>query len=217
MIHALYTGDRDREWTFVQKHFTEREFREAFAQLLPTEILHDAALAFLHTNRIDVINFAVPMTNQYTNLKRNVLFIQRPGSNYFTMFSFMWVQPNDNGWLGRAFAGNTRTGNMPEYAILGMIEPMNEGHQQALIETWFDVDNWFDMLLIHNINTIENIINGVSSREQQDEHDAWMQPPPDFQDGVPQQPHPAPVPAWDVRILLPESIVNQIPLHRAIV
>jgi hypothetical protein len=219
----------DREWTFVQKYFTEREFREAFNRILPTDILHDAALAFLHTNRINVINFSVPVTvpvtSQHTNLKRNVVFIQRPGSNYFTMFSFMWNQRNDNvEEHRRAFAENARTGNMPEYAILGMIEPMNASHQQALMESWFDIDNWFEMLRIYNIATIQNIINGISPHEQQqeqeqepeqDDDEAWMQPPPEFQQAQLREWQPAP--AWDVRMLLPANIVNPVSPRRNIV
>jgi hypothetical protein len=123
---------------------------------------------------------------------------------------------------------------MSEYAILDMIEPMNEGHQWALMETWFDIDNWFEILRIHNlevnrdIDAIERITNGIAPRElnaradefvpelahvwqqqqQEQERDDWMQPPPDFQ-----QPH-ADAGAWDVRMLLPENNVNVIPFPR---
>jgi len=228
----------DREWTFARKRFTEREFREAFFRLLPNDILHDAALAFLHTTHIDVLSFSVPMANQvaHTNFRRNILFIQRPGSDYFTMFSFMWIQREATvEGLTRAFAENAHTGNMSEYDILDMIEPMNEGHQWALMETWFDIDNWFEILRIHNlelnrdIDAIERITNGIAPRDldaradefvpelahiwqehaqqqqQQQERDDWIQPPPDFQ-----QPR-ADARAWDVRMLLPENNGNVIP------
>jgi hypothetical protein len=142
IFNGYNTGDR--EWTFSRKSFTEHDFRQIFFRVLPNDILHDAALAFLHVDRIDVMIFSVPMDvpEHSRNLRRNVLFIQRPDSDYWTMFSFMWRQrPGVVGGIVQAFAENAHTGNMSEYDILDMVEPMNEGHQGALMETWFDIDN----------------------------------------------------------------------------
>lgn len=172
IFHDYNTGDR--EWTFSRKRFTERGFRAAFSRLLTNDILHDAALAFLHVTHIDVMSFSVPMdvSEHSRNLRRNVMFIQRPGSDYRTMFSFMWRQRvGVVGGIVEAFAENAHIGNMSEYDILDMIEPMNEGHQWALMETWFDIDNWFEILHmhelenIHDIDAIENITNGRAPRD----------------------------------------------------
>jgi len=172
IFNGYSTGNR--EWTFSRKRFTEHEFRTAFFRLLPNDILHDAALAFLFATHVDVMNFSVPMANQVadTNYRRNVLFVQRPGSDYWTMFSFMWIQRvGVVEGLVSAFAENAHTGNMSEYDILDMIEPMNDAHQWALMETWFDINNWFDILRRHDletnrdIDTIENITNGRAPRD----------------------------------------------------
>lgn len=228
IFHDYNTGDR--EWTFSRKLFTESGFRAAFSRLLPNDILHDAALAFLHVTHIDVMSFSVPMdvSEHSRNLRRNVMFIQRPGSDYRTMFSFMWRQrPGVVGGIVEAFAENAHIGNMSEYDILDMIEPMNEGHQWALMETWFDIDNWFEILHmhelenIHDIDAIENITNGRAPRDldaradefvpeiahnlqelQEQPHQAWMQPPPDLQQQPQQQ-----VQGWDVRMLV-ENVIN---------
>lgn len=234
IFNGYNTGDR--EWTFSRKRFTEGGFRTAFSRLLPNDILHDAALAFLHVDHIDVLSFSVPMDvpDQSSNLRRNVLFIQRPDSDYWTMFSFMWRQrPGVVGGIVQAFAENAHTGNISEYDILDMVEPMNEGHQGALMETWFDIDNWFEILRIHelenihDIDAIENITNGRAPRDLdaradefvpeiahilQEQQEDWMQPPPDFQQPQPQQQQEQhqqqPVRGWDVRMLVDNNINN---------
>ena len=234
IFNGYNTGDR--EWTFSRKRFTEGGFRTAFSRLLPNDILHDAALAFLHVDHIDVLSFSVPMDvpDQSSNLRRNVLFIQRPDSDYWTMFSFMWRQrPGVVGGIVQAFAENAHTGNISEYDILDMVEPMNEGHQGALMETWFDIDNWFEILRIHelenihDIDAIENITNGRAPRNLdaradefvpeiahilQEQQEDWMQPPPDFQQPQPQQQQEQhqqqPVRGWDVRMLVDNNINN---------
>jgi hypothetical protein len=172
--------------------------------------------------------------DQSSNLRRNVLFIQRPDSDYWTMFSFMWRQrPGVVGGIVQAFAENAHTGNISEYDILDMVEPMNEGHQGALMETWFDIDNWFEILRIHelenihDIDAIENITNGRAPRDLdaradefvpeiahilQEQQEDWMQPPPDFQQPQPQQQQEQhqqqPVRGWDVRMLVDNNINN---------
>ena len=171
VFHDYNTGDR--EWTFSRKRFTEREFRKAFSRLIPNDILHDVALAFLHVTHIDILSFSIPMyVPEPLNLRRNVIFVQRPGADYWTMFSAMWRQrAGVVGGFVQAFAENAHIGNMAEYDIIDMIEPMNEGHQWALMETWFDIDNWFEILRIHelenvnDIDTIENITNGRAPRD----------------------------------------------------
>jgi hypothetical protein len=235
-----YYNTGNRAWTFSRKRFTEGGFRTAFSRLLPNDILHDAALAFLHVDHIDVLSFCVPMgapnqtSNLSRNLRRNVLFIERPGSDYWTMFSFMWRQrPGVVGGIVQAFAENAHTGNISEYDILDMVEPMNEGHQGALMETWFDIDNWFEILRIHelenihDIDAIENITNGRAPRDLdaradefvpeiahilQEQQEDWMQPPPDFQQPQPQQQQEQhqqqPVRGWDVRMLVDNNINN---------
>lgn len=230
IFNGYNTGDR--EWTFSRKHFTEREFREAFFRLLPNDILHGAALAFLYIDHIDVLSFSVPMDvpDRSSNLRRNVLFVERPGSDYWTMFSFMWRQrAGVVGGIVQAFAENAHTGNMSEYDMLDMVEPMNEGHQGALMETWFDIDNWFEILRIHelenihDIDAIENITNGRAPRDLdaradefvpeiahilQEQQQDWMQPPPDFQQQPQQQPQQQRVRGWDVRMLVEEQNIN---------
>jgi hypothetical protein len=162
------------------------------------------------------------------------MFIERPGSDYWTMFSFMWRQrPGVVGGIVQAFAENAHTGNISEYDILDMVEPMNEGHQGALMETWFDIDNWFEILRIHelenihDIDAIENITNGRAPRDLdaradefvpeiahilQEQQEDWMQPPPDFQQPQPQQQQgqhqQQQVRGWDVRMLVDNNINN---------
>jgi hypothetical protein len=236
IFNGYNTGDR--EWTFSRKRFTEREFREAFFRLLPNDILHDAALAFLYVDHIDVLSFSVPMDvpDRSSNLRRNVLFIQRPGSDYRTMFSFMWRQrAGVVGGIVQAFAENAHTGNISEYDILDMVEPMNEGHQGALMETWFDIDNWFEILRIHelenihDIDAIENITNGRAPRDldaradefvpeiahvwqehaqqqQQQQHDEAWMQPPPDIQQQPQQQQQ--IRRWDVRMLVENNINN---------
>ena len=113
IFNGYMTGNR--EWTFSRKQFTEAEFRAAFSRLLPNDILHDAALAFLQVDHLDMLSFGVPMDvpEHSMNLRRNVLFIQRPNSDYRTMFSFMWRQrAGVVGGIVQAFAENAHNGNM---------------------------------------------------------------------------------------------------------
>ena len=166
------------------------------------------------------------------------MFIQRPGSDYWTMFSCMWRQRlGVVGGIVQAFAENAHTGNMSEYDILDMVEPMNEGHQGALIETWFDIDNWFEILRIHelenihDIDAIENITNGRAPRDldaradefvpeiahilqERAEHQQQRQQHAHYDEAWMQPPPDIQQPhaeAWDVRMLLPENNVNVIP------
>jgi hypothetical protein len=223
IFNGYNTGDR--EWTFSRKRFTEHDFRQIFFRLLPNDILHDAALAFLHVDHIDVLSFSVPMDvpDQSSNLRRNVLFIQRPDSDYWTMFSFMWRQrPGVVGGIVQAFAENAHTGNISEYDILDMVEPMNEGHQWALMETWFDIDNWFEILRIHeleninDIDAIENITNGRAPRgldARADEFvpeiaNIWQEHAQQQQEQEQHHDYYDEVRGWDVRMLVDERNIN---------
>lgn len=58
---------------------------------------------------------------------------------------------------------NAQLGLMTEYEILDLVEPANDRHQRALIDTWFDIDNWFNILGVCDVADIprlDNIVNG---------------------------------------------------------
>ena len=148
-----------REWTYIRKRFTETEFRSTFTDILPNDILHDAALAFLATTHLDVMLFSVPMNRSVPpGMRRDVLFVRQDGdSEYWNMFSFLSDYPI------RAFDYG-HSGLMSEYDIIDLVETSNDAHQRALIETWFDINNWFRILTSWTWNAsnedIEDVING---------------------------------------------------------
>ena len=159
IFHGYTTGSR--EWTYDRKRFSEGEFRSTFGHLLPNDIIHDAAAAFLAATHLDVLLFSVPMNRSHPGLQRDVIFIQRFESQYWNMYSFVsFYDINDP--LNRAFE-DAYSGALTEYDIIDLVEPANEVHQRAIIETWFDINNWFDILQsydLEGLGEIEDIING---------------------------------------------------------
>ena len=57
-----------REWTYDRKRFSEGEFRLVFGPILPNELIHEAAAAFLAVTHLDVILFSVPMNLSHPGL-----------------------------------------------------------------------------------------------------------------------------------------------------
>jgi hypothetical protein len=206
-IFTNYTTG-SREWTYSRKRFTEYEFRSAFEGLLPNGILHDAAAAFLAATHIDVFSFAVPMNRSVPlGMQRMALFIrQYDTSEYWNMFSFL----GDNS-LGaiRAF-DDGHTGSMSEYDILDLIETRNDAHQRALIETWFNIDNWFGILTLYGNQQlhgeIEDVINGQAPEPLNPAADAFVPELAHHLQLQAIQPRaqqvPVPVAYWDVRDLI---------------
>lgn len=194
-----------RHWTYTRKRFTEIAFRSTFERLLPNEILHEAAAAFLTTTHLDVLSFEVPMNRSVPNgMQRSVLFIQRYNeSTYWNMFSFLG--DNSVGAI-RAF-DDGHLGTMSEYDILDLIETQNETHQRALIETWFDIDNWFRTLTLYSNDLhgeIEDIINGQAPEPLNPAADAFV---PELAhhlqlQAIQPRAQQVPVAYWDVRDLL---------------
>lgn len=168
LFNGYSTGDR--EWTFEERAFTEGEFRDTFVDVLSNEILHDTAAAFLHRNRIAVLRFSAPMQSEI-DLQRDIFFVEVPGSQYCHMQSCIYFRTSP---LSQTIANcyeTARLGLMTEYEILDLIEPANNRHQLALIDTWFDIDNWFDILAAHGdagIDRLDNIVNGYDPEHQLD-------------------------------------------------
>ena len=160
IFHGYHTGDR--QWTFERQTFTEGEFRYVFIDVISNEIFDDAAAAFLHRDRITIYRFSVPIQSEL-DIQRDVFFVEVPGSQYCDMQSCVYFQTSP---LSQTIADCYETaqlGLMTEYEILDMIEPTNDRHQIALIDTWFDIDNWFDILTAHgdaDIDRLDNIVNG---------------------------------------------------------
>lgn len=168
IFHGYHTGDRN--WTVQQRTFTEGEFRDVFVDVLSNEILHDASAAFLNRDRLTVYRFSVPVHSEI-DIQRDVFFVEVPGSEYYDMQSCIYFQTSP---LSQTIADCYETaqlGLMTEYDILDMIEPTNNRHQIALIDTWFDIDNWFDILAAHgdaHIDRLDNIVNGYDPEHQLD-------------------------------------------------
>ena len=137
-------------------------------------------------------------------MQRSVLFIQRYNeSTYWNMFSFLG--DNSVGAI-RAF-DDGHLGTMSEYDILDLIETQNETHQRALIETWFDIDNWFRALTLYSNDLhgeIEDIINGQAPEPLNPAADAFV---PELAhhlqlQAIQPRAQQVPVAYWDVRDLL---------------
>jgi hypothetical protein len=159
IFNGYTTGTR--EWTYDRKRFGEGEFRSTFEHLLPNDIIHDAAAAFLAVTHLDVLLFSVPMNRSHPGLQRDVIFIQRLDSQYWNMFSFMSFYDHRDP-LNRVFE-DAHSGALTEYDIIDLLEPANEMHQRAIIDTWFDINNWFEILQSYDLESlgeIEDIING---------------------------------------------------------
>lgn len=171
IFYGYHTGER--QWTFERQTFTEGEFRDVFVDVLSNEILHDAAAAFLNRDRITIYRFSAPIQSDF-DIQRDVFFVEVPGSQYWNMQSCVYFQTSP---LSQTIANRYETaqlGLMTEYEILDMIEPTNNRHQIALIDTWFDIDNWFDILAAHDdadrldIDRLDNIVNGYDPEHQLD-------------------------------------------------
>ena len=174
IFHGYHTGDR--QWTFERVALTEDEFRDVFVDVLSNEISHDAAAAFLYRDRITIYRFSVPIQSEF-DLQRDVFFVEVPGSQYYDMQSCVYFRTSP---LSQTIANCYETaqlGLMTEYEILDLIEPENNRHQIALIDTWFDVNNWFDILTVHNVaadlgrldmDRLDNIVNGYDPEHQLD-------------------------------------------------
>ena len=197
-----------REWTYHRKQFDERSFHATFDTVLPNEYLHAGAAAFLAVTHIDVLRFSVPMNGGHPDLRRDVLFIEIPNSQYWKMFSFMHTRNTD---VDGAFDdNNAHSGALCEYDILDLIEPSNESHQRALIETWFDIDNWFETLrayALENAGEIEDVINGRAPEPLNAAADVFIPEliPMHLQMHQHHQHHqhqPAAIAAWNVRDLI---------------
>ena len=190
-----------REWTYARRRFDEPGFHTTFDTVLPNEYLHAGAAAFLAVTHIDVLRFSVPMNGAHPYLRRDVLFIEIPNSQYCKMFSFMHTRNTD---VDGAFDDNAYSGALCEYDILDLIEPSNESHQRALIDTWFDIDNWFEILrtyALENAGEIEDVINGRAPEPLNAAADVFI---PEL---IPMhlqmhQHQPAAVAFWDVRDLI---------------
>ena len=149
-----------REWTYARKRFEEGEFYSTFEALISNELQNEASTTFRVATHIDVMMFSVPMNRSHAGLYRNVIFIQQQfNSQYWNMASFL--SPGEySGSLNRAF-GDAYLGMLCEYDIIDLNEPDNDNHQRVLIDTWFDINNWFDILTSYEgVAEIENIING---------------------------------------------------------
>lgn len=174
IFSGYMTGDR--QWTFESQTFTEAEFRDLFEQVLPNEILHAAAAAYLYRAHLTVLRFSVPMQRYPANLSRDVYFIEVPESQYCDMYSCVYFNTSLHTTMIREHYERAQIGLMTEYEMLDLIEPTNERHQRALIDTWFDIDNWFAILssqqnMEDNLridNVLVNIVNGYDPERQPD-------------------------------------------------
>lgn len=187
-----------REWTYDRKRFSEGEFRLVFGPILPNELIHEAAAAFLAVTHLDVILFSVPMNLSHPGLQRDVVFIQQFDSQYWNMFSFLSGTRSQNSDFNRAFE-NAHSGALTEYDIIDLIEPTNDAHQQALIGTWFDIDNWFEILRSYdfeNLDEVEDIINGRAPEQLNAGADVFV---PEL---APSQLQPLQIAQWSVLDLL---------------
>lgn len=195
IFNGYTTGSR--EWTYDRKRFSEGEFRLTFENLLPNELIHEAAAAFLAVTHLDVILFSVPMNLSHHGLQRDVLFIQQFDSQYWNMFSFLSFY-NHNDPVNRAFE-NAHSGALSEYDIIDLIEPTNDAHQRALIETWFDINKWFDILQsydLEGLGEIEDLVNGCAPEPLNATADIFV---PEL---APSQLQPLQIAQWSVLDLL---------------
>ena len=160
----------ERQWTFDHQTFTEEQFRDLFDQVLPNDILHNAAIAYTYYQRIAVRRFSVPM-NSPAGLCRDVYFVEVMGSQYCDMFSCVYFQLSPFAETLADHYDDAYIGLMTEYEILDLVEPANDIHQRALIDTWFDTDNWFGILSANNVADhprLDNIVNGYDPERQLD-------------------------------------------------
>ena len=163
-----HTGHR--QWTFEYQTFNEYEFRDLFEQVLPNNILHNAALAYMLYDRIAVRRFSIPMQSS-AGLCRDVYFVEITGSQYCDMYSCVYFHLSPFADTIADHYANAHIGIMTEYEILDLVEPTNDIHQRALIDTWFDIDNWFDILRTNDVADhprLDNIVNGYDPERQLD-------------------------------------------------
>ena len=152
-----------RRWTLESQTFSESEFASLFNGVFPNNIMHHATGAYLQQhNRLTVDRFSVPM-NKCGGLIRDVYFVEVPESQYREMYSCVYFQGSPLANMITEQYRTAKLGLMTEYEILDLIEPTNDCHQRALIDTWFDIDNWFEILSVINvadISRLDNIVNG---------------------------------------------------------
>jgi hypothetical protein len=170
IFHGYHTGERN--WTVEWRTFTEDEFRDLFVDVLSNKILNDASIAFMHRERLTVYRFSVPIHSEL-DIQRDVFFVEVPGSQYYSMQSCIYFRTSPlSQTIANCYSYETaQLGLMTEYDILDLIEPTNNRHQIALIDTWFDIDNWFDILAAHgdaHIDRLDNIVNGYDPEHQLD-------------------------------------------------
>jgi hypothetical protein len=158
IFSGYHTGDR--QWTLEHQQFNEPEFRDLFGETLPNDMLARILAVFENCNLIVIRRFSVPMQG-HDGLCRDVYFIETPGSDYCEMYSCVYFQRSPFAGAIAEHYENASIGLMTEYEILDLVEPANDRHQRVLIDTWFDIDGWFEILGACNvIPRLDNIVNG---------------------------------------------------------